>query len=77
MISVCFSDALVSCDTIMNITGWGGAPGAGGAWSEADSGSGQCRGQSRARGNFVVGRSGEFRLARQHLGVSCLDPSLV
>lgn len=36
MISVCFSDVLVSCDTIMNITGWGGAPGAG-AWSEAAS----------------------------------------
>ena len=64
-ISVCFSDVLVSCDTIMNITRRGGAPGTC-AWSEAASG----RGQARARGNFVVGRSGEFRLATTRPRVS-------
>ena len=54
-ISVCFSDVLVSCDTIMNITR-GRAPGSC-AWSEAHI----HRGQSWDRGNFVVGRSGENR----------------
>ena len=63
-ISVCFSDVLVSCDTIMNNTrGTWGLRVARGAHTQGP-------GPELDRGNFVVGRSGEFRLATTRPRVS-------